>query len=154
MGPKMQLGDSDVIVNTLRSNMQQSHLHHVAIQHIGDKEDDGAAETQSLMLCIIEIAVGHIQVNLRAYIWAVLCQAAAAHFCWYGWNRPVIPDQHNPQSIKIMTPAGIAAANIRGSSLFSRSLLNYNMSGGRLYRLQKKEVKLLVIDETLFLASP
>jgi hypothetical protein len=70
------------------------------------------------MLCVIETAVGRIQVDLRAYIRAVLRRAAAAHLCRYSGNRQVIPDQRSTQSVKITTPTGIAAAKIRGSTVF------------------------------------
>jgi len=69
--------------------------------------------------------------------------------------RWLFDEQECAQSLKVTAPTGIAAANIRGSTIFSLlSLLNHNLSGERLHRLQTvmKDVKLLIIDEYSFLS--
>ena len=58
-------------------------------------------------------------------------------------------------SLKITAPTGIAAANIRGSTIYSLlSLMTHNLTGERLHRIQMAmaDVKLLVIDEYSFLS--
>jgi hypothetical protein len=69
--------------------------------------------------------------------------------------RYLFDERDCAQSLKVTAPTGIAAANIRGSTVFSLlSLLNRNLSGERLHRLQTimKDVKLLIIDEYSFLS--
>ena len=57
--------------------------------------------------------------------------------------------------LKITAPTGIAAANIRGSTIYSLlSLMSRNLTGERLHQLQTTMagVKLLIIDEYSFLS--
>ena len=69
--------------------------------------------------------------------------------------RYLFEEQGRTQSLKVTAPTGIAAANIQGSTVFSLlSLMNHNLSGERLHRIQTvmNDVKLLVIDEYSFLS--
>ena len=69
--------------------------------------------------------------------------------------RYLFDEQNCAESLKVTTPTGIAAANIRGSTVFSLlCLLNWNLSGQRLHRVQMvmRDVKLLIIDEYSFLS--
>jgi hypothetical protein len=63
--------------------------------------------------------------------------------------RFLFDEKECAKSLKVTAPTGIAAANIRGSTVFSLlSLLNHNLSGERLHQLQTvmKDVKLLVLE--------
>jgi ATP-dependent DNA helicase PIF1 len=69
--------------------------------------------------------------------------------------RQLFKDQGCTSAVKITAPTGIAAANIRGSTIFSLlSLLSHTLSGERLHRLQTAMVGvcLLIIDEYSFLS--
>ena len=69
--------------------------------------------------------------------------------------RYLFDEKNCAESLKVTTPTGIAAANIRGSTVFSLlCLLNWNLSGQRLHRVQMvmRDVKLLIIDEYSFLS--